>query len=47
MQKYMMDIVAKQKYSSMVKMEKIPFFYSLYSNIFLRVVRKTDLWESE
>ena len=47
MQKYMMDIVAKQKHLSMVKMEKIPFFYSLYSNIFLRVVRKTDLWESE
>ena len=47
MQKYMMDIVARQKHLSMVKMEKIPFFYSLYSNIFLRVVRKTDLWESE
>ena len=47
MQKYMMDIVARQKHLSMVKMEKIPFFYLLYSNIFLRVVRKTDLWESE
>lgn len=31
----------------MKKMEKIPCFYSLYSKIFLRVVRKTDLWESE
>ena len=29
----------------MVKMEKIPFFYKLYS-IFLKVVRKTDLWKS-
>ena len=47
MQKYMMDVVARQKHLSMVKMEKFPFFYSLYSNIFLRVVRKTDLWESE
>ena len=46
MQKYMMDIVAKQKHLSMVKMEKIPCFYFLYSNIFLKVVRKTDLWES-
>ena len=46
MQKYMIDIVAKQKHLSMVKMEKIPCFYSLYSNIFLRVVRTTDLWES-
>lgn len=46
MQKYMMDIVAKQKHLSMVKMEKVPYFYFLYSNIFLKVVRKTDLWES-
>lgn len=46
MQKYMMDIVAKQKHESMEKMEKLPCFYFLYSKIFLRVVRKTDLWES-
>ena len=46
MQKYMMNIVAKQKHLSMVKMEKVPFFYFLYSKIFLKVVRKTDLWES-
>ena len=46
MQKYMIDIVAKQKHLSMVKMEKIPCFYFLYSNIFLKVVHKTDLWES-
>ena len=36
----------KQKHLSMVKMEKVPCFYFLYSNIFLKVVRKTDLWES-
>ena len=47
MRKYMIDIVAKQKHLSMVKMEKIPCFYSLYSKIFLKVVRKTDLWDSE
>lgn len=46
MQKYMIDIVAKQKHLSMEKMEKVPCFYFLYSNIFLRVVCKTDLWES-
>ena len=40
MQKYMMDIVAEQKHLSMEKMEKIPCFYFLYSNIFLNVVRK-------
>lgn len=47
MQKYMIDIVGKQKHSSMVKMEKIPGFYSIYSKVFLKVVSKTDLWESE
>ena len=47
MRKYMIDIVAKQKHLSMVKMERIPCFYSLYSKIFLKVVRKTDLWDSE
>lgn len=46
MQKYMIDIVAEQKHLSMQKLEKVPCFYFLYSNIFLRVVRKTDLWES-
>lgn len=46
MQKYMIDIVAKQKHLSMKKMEKVPCFYFLYSNIFLRIVHKTDLWES-
>ena len=46
MQKYMIDIVAKQKHLSIKKMEKIPCFYFFYSNIFLSVVRKTDLWES-
>ena len=46
MQKYMIDIVAKQKHLSMKKMEKVPYFYFLYSNIFLRVVHKTDLWAS-
>ena len=47
MQKYMINIVAKEKHLSMVRMEKIPCFYFLYSKIFLKVVRKTDLWESE
>lgn len=47
MQKYMMDIVAKKKHLSMVKMEKIPCFYPIYSKVFLKVVRKTDLWESD
>ncbi len=47
MRKYMIEKVAKQKHLSMIKMERVPCFYFLYSNIFLRVVRKTDLWKSE
>ena len=46
MRKYMIDVVAREKHLSMVKMEKIPGFYLIYSSVFLRVVRKTDLWES-
>ena len=42
----MIDVVAREKHLSMVKMEKIPGFYSIYSSVFLRVVRTTDLWKS-
>lgn len=47
MQKYMIDKVAKKKHSSTAKMELIPGFYSIYSNIFLKIMRTTDLQESE
>ena len=33
--------------AEMMRMEAIPGFYALYSRIFLRVVRSSDLWESE
>ena len=46
MRVYMLEIVAPEKHSSTAKMEAIPGFYFLYSRIFLRVVRKSDLWES-
>ena len=46
MQKYMIDIVATKKHSSTAKMEKVPGFYSIYSNIFLKIMRTTDLQES-
>ena len=46
MQKYMIDKVAKKKHSSTAKMEIIPGFYSIYSNIFLKIMRRTDLQES-
>ncbi len=46
MQKYMIDIVATKKHLSTAKMEKVPGFYSIYSNIFLKIMRTTDLQES-
>lgn len=46
MRKYMIDKIAAQKHSSMVKMEKVPWFYAIYRNIFLKIMRKTDLQKS-
>ena len=46
MRKYMIDKVAAKKHASMVKMEVVPGFYSLYSKIFLKIMRKTDLQKS-
>lgn len=47
MKEYMLGIVGKQKHLSMVRMERVPCFYGIYSRVFLRFVRKMDLWESE
>ena len=47
MRRYMMDVVGAEKHASTARMEAIPGFYALYSRVFLRVVRTTDLWESE
>ena len=46
MKKYMIDKVATKKHLSTAKMELIPGFYSIYSKIFLRIMRTTDLQES-
>lgn len=46
MRKYMMDKVGAKKHSSVAKMEAVPGFYSIYSKIFLKIMRKTDLQES-
>lgn len=47
MKNYMLNYIAKSKLNSMVKMEKVPGFYSLYSKIFLKIMRKTDLQQSK
>lgn len=46
MRKYMIDKIAAKKHSSTAKMELIPGFYAIYSNIFLKIMRTTDLQES-
>ena len=46
MRKYMLDKIAAKKHASTAKMERVPGFYSIYSNIFLKIMRTTDLQES-
>ena len=46
MQKYMIEKIATKKHSSTARMEIVPGFYSIYSKIFLKIMRKTDLQES-
>lgn len=46
MRKYMIDRVAKKKHSSTAKMEVVPAFYSIYSSVFLNIMRTTDLQKS-
>ena len=46
MRKYMMDKVAAKKHSSTAKMELVPGFYAIYSRVFLKIMRTTDLQES-
>ena len=44
--KYMLEVVAAKKHSSTAKMETVPGFYAIYSRIFLKIMRTTDLQES-
>jgi hypothetical protein len=46
MRKYMIDVVAAKKHNSTAKMENVPGFYGIYSKIFLKIMRTTDLQES-
>ena len=47
LRKYIIDVIAKEKHASTSKMEKVPGFYYLYSNIFLKIMKTTDLQVSE
>ncbi len=46
MRRYMLDVVAAKKHASTAKMEHIPGFYAIYSRIFLKIMRTTDLQQS-
>lgn len=46
MRKYMLEWVAAEKHSFTAKMEAVPGFYLIYSIIFLKIMRTSDLWES-
>lgn len=43
MRKYMLEIVAAKKHASTAKMEAVPGFYAIYSSVFLKIMRTTDL----
>jgi hypothetical protein len=43
MKEYMLERIAAKKHSSMTKMEKLPGFYIIYSSVFLKIMRTTDL----
>lgn len=45
-QQYMQEVVAAKQHASMVRMERVPGFYFLYSLIFRQVMRTADQWES-
>ena len=46
MRKYMIDKIAAKKHASTAKMELVPGFYKIYSFIFLKIMRTTDLQEN-
>lgn len=43
LKQYMLGVVAAKKHASMLRLEKLPGFYTLYSHIFLHIMRTTDL----
>ena len=47
MRKYMIEKIAQRKHSSTAKMEIVPGFYSIFSKVFLKIMRTTDLQKSE
>lgn len=44
--KYMIEVIGAEKHRATSNMEKIPFFYEIYSRVFLQIMKKTDLQKS-
>lgn len=47
LREYMCGIVGKSMHEKYSKMERVPFFYGLYSHVFLQYMKKSDLWDCE
>ena len=44
--KYMVNYVGKSKHDMTARLEKFPGFYKIYSNIFIKIMKNTDLQKS-
>lgn len=44
--KYLLNRVGAKSHASTAKMEIVPGFYFIYSHIFLKIMRTSDLWKS-
>ena len=44
--KYLIEVVGAEKHRETSNMEKVPFFYEIYSRAFLKIMKKTDLQKS-
>lgn len=47
LRKYMCEVVGVAMHIKHSKMEKIPFFYVIYSKIFISYTKKSDAWKSK
>lgn len=44
---YMLTVIAPESHAKMEKMEKVPFFFALYSNMYAKSLKSGDLWDAE
>lgn len=44
---YMLTVVAPESHAKMAKMEKMPFFFTIYSNMYAKSLKSKDLWDAD